>query len=134
MTKPAESSSSINVLIVDDVYATRRILKRLLKKLGYSKLDEAPSGGEAIEKIKNGKYELVVCDFNLGDMDAVQILREVKSDDKLKTIPFVMISSDPSMEQIHESRELGICHYLLKPFDSVRLQEKIEIAFQEQAS
>ena len=119
------------VLIVDDVRAPRRVLKRLLQNLGISAVDEAETGTLAIEKIKQEQFSIIFCDFHLGEMNGVEILRMLREDPKTSNTPFIMITSDVSKEEFEEAKKADVSAYMLKPFTMEHLQENIRLALKK---
>ena len=117
------------ILVVDDFATMRRIVKTCLKQLGFSNLSEAPDGQVALEKLQNGEFELIVSDWNMPNMMGIDLLKAVRSDEKLKTIPFLMVTAEAQKENILEAAKAGVSNYIIKPFDSETLKTKLEAIF-----
>ncbi len=119
-------NTKIRVLVVDDFPTMRRIIKNLLKQLGYENVDEAENGEDALKKLKNGDYKFVVSDWNMPVMEGIELLRHVRSDPQLKDIPFLMVTAEAEKEKVIEAIKLGVDNYIVKPFTGEILKEKIE--------
>ena len=112
-------------LIVDDVRAPRRVLRKLLGELGINKVDEASSGKEALDLLKEKQFSLILCDFHLNDTTALEVLRSVRMDERHQEIPFLIITSDVLKEELIQAREAGVSGYLLKPFSLDALADNL---------
>ena len=128
-----EIPKDIPVLIVDDLGATRRVLKRMLETLEFSQVEEVAEGGEAIALIKSKDYGLVICDYHLEDMKGLQVLEELKNSSGKRKVPFVMITADVNRDELKEAAKLGLTSCLYKPFNEAQLMEEIRIAFEKAA-
>jgi two-component system, chemotaxis family, chemotaxis protein CheY len=117
--------TKIKVLIVDDVTSARKILSRLLKRLGFNDIIEADSGEVALNLTKENSLGLIISDLHLKDMTGIDFLAQLKSDQTNK-IPFLMITSDMSREEFEKARLAGVSEYLLKPFSSESLSAKLK--------
>lgn len=117
---------SINVLIVDDYATMRRIIRNLLKQIGFHNLDEAPDGGEALNKLRLGRFGLVISDWNMEPMTGLQLLQQVRADAKLKALPFIMVTAESKAENIVAAKQAGVSNYIVKPFNAETLNGKIE--------
>jgi two-component system chemotaxis response regulator CheY len=117
----------MNVLIVDDYKTMLRIIGNLLKQLGFKNVDEAESGGAALEKLRGGEktYGLVISDWNMEPMSGYQLLKEVRSDEKLKTTPFIMVTAESKTENVVAAKEAGVNNYIVKPFNAPTLKTKL---------
>ena len=116
---------NMNVLIVDDYKTMLRIIKNLLKQLGFNNVDEATDGSMAYEKINNKQYGMIISDWNMEPMTGIQLLREVRADEKLKHIPFVMITAESKSENVIAAKEAGVSNYIVKPFNAETLKGKL---------
>ena len=125
--------TSIPVLVVDDYKTMIRIIRNLLKQLGFNDVDEAKDGAEALEQMKKRKYGLVISDWNMEPMTGHEFLREVRADDHLSRTPFIVVTAGAKSETGAETetvaRTAGASNYLLKPFNAVTLRSKIEALF-----
>ena len=121
--------TSIRVLVVDDMSTMRRIVKNVLKQIGFSDIIEAENGQDALKKIKTDDIGLIVSDWNMPVMKGIELLREVRSDVELKHIPFLMVNAEAQKESIVEAVQAGVSNYVVKPFTAEALQEKLEEIF-----
>lgn len=113
------------VLVVDDYQTMVRIIKNLLKQLGFENVDEAADGREALGKIKTKKYGLVISDWNMEPMTGYELLREVRSDEALKATPFIMVTAESKTENVIAAKKAGVNNYIVKPFNAQTLKMKI---------
>ncbi len=114
------------VLIVDDYKTMLRIVGNLLKQLGFSNIDEATDGGSALQKLRTKKFGLVISDWNMEPMTGLQLLKEVRTDTKLKETPFIMVTAESKTENVVAAKEAGVNNYIVKPFNADTLKTKIE--------
>ena len=117
--------ANAKILVVDDIPSARRVLVRLLAKLGFANCTEAANGKEALSKIESDTFELVICDVNLGDLRGPEVLRQLRANPQTSKLPFVLITSDPSKEDVIAAAEAGKADFLLKPFSKDSLHDKI---------
>ncbi|HEX9466630.1 MAG TPA: response regulator [Alphaproteobacteria bacterium] len=115
----------MNVLIVDDYKTMLRIVGNLLKQLGFSSIDEATDGATALEKLRQKNYGLVISDWNMEPMTGLQLLKEVRSDIKLKNVPFIMVTAESKTENVVAAKQAGVNNYIVKPFNAATLKMKI---------
>jgi len=116
----------IKVLVVDDFPTMRRIVKNLLKQLGFEDIDEAEDGSQALGKLKAGGYGLVVSDWNMPVMEGIDLLKHVRSDETLKAIPFLMVTAEAEKDKVITAIKAGVDNYVVKPFTAEILKEKLE--------
>jgi two-component system chemotaxis response regulator CheY len=116
---------SMNVLIVDDYKTMLRIIRNLLRQLGIENVDEATDGGTALAKLHESDYGLVISDLNMQPMTGLQLLKEVRADQKLKQIPFIMVTAESKTENVVAAKEAGVTNYIVKPFNSATLKQKL---------
>jgi two-component system chemotaxis response regulator CheY len=121
--------TSLKVLVVDDMSTMRRILKNVLKQIGFSDLTEAENGQDALTKLKAGEFGLVVSDWNMPVMQGIELLRAVRADPELKHLPFLMVTAEAQKENIIEAVQAGVSNYVVKPFTAEALQGKLEKIF-----
>ncbi|MDX1346943.1 MAG: chemotaxis response regulator CheY [Thiomicrorhabdus chilensis] len=119
----------MNILVVDDFSTMRRIVKNLLKELGFSKFDEADDGSTAWPMVQSGKYDFIVSDWNMPQMTGIDLLRHVRADENLKDTPFLLITAEAKRSQILEAAQAGVDGYIVKPFTAATLNEKIQKIF-----
>jgi two-component system chemotaxis response regulator CheY len=115
----------MNILIVDDYKTMLRIIRNLLKQLGFNNVDEATDGSMALQKLRDKEYGLVISDWNMEPMTGIQLLREVRADAKLKTLPFIMITAESKTENVIAAKEAGVNNYIVKPFNAATLKIKL---------
>ena len=116
---------NMNVLIVDDYQTMVRILRNLLRQLNFKNIDEASDGSEALKKLRSKNFGLVISDWNMEPMTGIQLLREVRADEKLKHIPFIMITAESKSENVIAAKEAGVSNYIVKPFNAETLKGKL---------
>lgn len=117
--------SKIKFLVVDDFSTMRRIVRNLLKELGYTNADEAEDGAVALQKLKAGDYDFVVSDWNMPNMDGLQLLQAVRADANLRHLPVLMITAEAKKENIIAAAQSGASGYIVKPFTAATLNEKL---------
>jgi len=122
---------SMPVLVVDDYKTMIRIIRNLLKQLGFSDVDEAADGTEAFAKMKERKYGLVISDWNMEPMTGYQLLKEVRADDNLNPTPFILITAESKTENVIAAKKAGVNNYIVKPFNAATLKSKIEAVLGE---
>lgn len=120
---------SIKVLVVDDMSTMRRIVKNVLRQIGFSDIVEAENGQDALTKLKGGGFGLVVSDWNMPVMQGIELLRAVRGDAELKTLPFLMVTAEAQKENLIEAVQAGVSNYVVKPFTAEVLQGKLEKIF-----
>jgi two-component system chemotaxis response regulator CheY len=113
------------VLVVDDYQTMVRIIRNLLKQLGFENVDEAADGREALAKMKQTKYGLVISDWNMEPMTGYELLREVRADEILKPTPFIMVTAESKTENVIAAKKAGVNNYIVKPFNAQTLKAKI---------
>ncbi len=113
------------ILIVDDYKTMLRIIRNLLKQLDFNNVDEASDGAEALKLLREKDFELVISDWNMEPMTGLQLLREVRSDIKLKGLPFIMITAESKTENVVAAKEAGVSNYIVKPFNAETLKQKL---------
>ena len=118
----------MKVLVVDDYSTMRRIIKNQLTKLGYTDIDEAATGEDALTKLREAHYGLVISDWNMEPMTGYDLLRKVRADEKLKATPFIMITAESKADHAIAAKEAGVDNYILKPFNATVLESKIGAA------
>lgn len=121
--------TSIKVLVVDDMSTMRRIVKNVLRQIGFSDIVEAENGQDALTKLKAGGFGLVVSDWNMPIMQGIDLLRAVRADANLKTLPFLMVTAEAQKENLIEAVQAGVSNYVVKPFTAEVLQGKLEKIF-----
>ena len=116
---------NMQILIVDDYKTMLRIIRNLLKQLGFNNVDEAIDGSSALTKLRDKDFGLVISDWNMEPMSGLQLLKEVRADVKLKEIPFIMITAESKSENVIAAKEAGVSNYIVKPFNAATLKGKL---------
>ncbi|MGZ8365257.1 MAG: chemotaxis response regulator CheY [Nitrospira sp.] len=120
---------SMKVLVVDDMVTMRRIVKNILKQLGFGNVDEAENGQEALQKLRADTFGFVVSDWNMPVMTGIDMLRAIRGDEKLKAIPVLMVTAEAQQSNLIEAVQAGVSNYIVKPFTAETMQEKITKIF-----
>ena len=118
-------ANELRFLVVDDFSTMRRIVRNLLKESGYAECDEAEDGVAALNKLRNSKFDFVVTDINMPNMNGFQLLAEIKKDEKLKHIPVLMVTAEARKEDIVAAAQQGAAGYIVKPFTKATLEDKV---------
>lgn len=117
--------TSMQVLVVDDYKTMIRIIRNLLKQLGFNNVDDAADGSSALEMMRSRKYGLVISDWNMEPMTGYELLKEVRSDEKLKATPFIMVTAESKTENVIAAKKAGVNNYIVKPFNAATLKGKL---------
>ncbi|WP_218310801.1 chemotaxis response regulator CheY [Alteromonas antoniana] len=121
---------NMKILVVDDFSTMRRIIKNLLKDLGFSNIQEADDGNTALPMLQQGDFDFVVTDWNMPGMQGIDLLRAIRADDKLKHLPVLMVTAEAKKEQIVAAAQAGVNGYVVKPFTAATLKEKLDKIFE----
>ncbi len=116
----------MKILVVDDFPTMRRIVRNLLKELGYLNVDEADDGSTALTKLRNEKFDFIISDWNMPKMTGLDLLKAVREDSNLKDIPFLMVTAEAQKENVVLAVQAGVNNYVVKPFTAVTLKEKMD--------
>jgi two-component system chemotaxis response regulator CheY len=116
---------NMNILVVDDYKTMLRIVRNLLKQLGFNNVDEATDGSVALQKLRDKKYGLVISDWNMEPMSGLQLLKEVRADSRLSNVPFIMVTAESKSENVVAAKEAGVTNYIIKPFNAETLKQKL---------
>ena len=127
-------STEMKFLIVDDFSTMRRIVRGLLKEIGYQNAEEAEDGVEALSMLKKAKYDFVVSDINMPNMTGFQLLNAIKADPTLKHLPVLMVTAEARKEDIVLAAQSGAAGYIVKPFTKATLEEKVQKIMQKLAA
>jgi two-component system chemotaxis response regulator CheY len=119
------------ILVVDDYKTMIRIIRNLLKQLGFEHVDEAADGSEALRKMREKKYGLVISDWNMEPMTGYELLKEVRADIQLSKTPFIMVTAESKTENVVAAKKAGVNNYIVKPFNAQTLKSKIDAVFGE---
>ena len=120
---------NMKVLIVDDFATMRRILRNILKQIGFTDINEADDGSTALKELKKEKYDLILSDWNMPEMPGIDLLNAIRADDELKGIPFVMITAEAQKDNIVGAVKAGVNSYIVKPFTAETISEKLKKVF-----
>jgi len=120
----------MKILIVDDFSTMRRIIKNLLRDLGYTNTHEADDGNTALPLLKGGGFDFLVTDWNMPGMTGIDLLKEIRADEKLASLPTLMVTAEAKRDQIIEAAQAGVNGYVVKPFTAQVLKEKIDKIFE----
>ncbi|MCK0207892.1 response regulator [Starkeya koreensis] len=121
---------SMPVLVVDDYKTMVRIIRNLLKQIGFEDVDEAADGAEALSKLKERSYGLVISDWNMEPMTGYELLKQVRDDAALNALPFIMVTAEAKSENVIAAKKAGVNNYIVKPFNAQTLKSKIETVFE----
>ncbi len=119
------------ILIVDDYKTMLRIIRNLLKQLGFNNVDEATDGSAALQKMRDRSYGLVISDWNMEPMSGLQLLQEVRADAQLQEVPFIMVTAESKSENVVAAKQAGVTNYIVKPFNAATLKTKLTTAIGE---
>lgn len=126
------ADKNMRILVVDDFSTMRRIIKNLLKELGFTNVDEADDGTTALSKLKGGGFQFVVTDWNMPNMSGIELLRAIRADEELKHIPVLMVTAEAQKDNIVEAVKAGVSNYIVKPFTATALKERIDIILEKE--
>ena len=124
---------NLNFLVVDDYSTMRRIVKNLLNELGYPNVTEADDGTTALPLLKSGNFDFLITDWNMPGMPGLELLKQVRADERLAKLPVLMLTAEAKREQIVEAAQAGVNGYVIKPFTAATLKEKIDRILSAQA-
>lgn len=124
------AEANTRFLVVDDFSTMRRIVRNLLKELGYSNIDEAEDGVVALQKLGSGDFDFVISDWNMPNMDGLALLQSIRADAALKKLPVLMVTAEAKKENIIAAAQAGASGYVVKPFTAATLDEKLKKIFQ----
>ncbi|MCK2127723.1 chemotaxis response regulator CheY [Thauera aromatica] len=125
------ADKNMRILVVDDFPTMRRIVRSLLKELGYNNVDEAEDGQDALTKLRAGGFQFVVSDWNMPNLDGLEMLRQIRADDALKALPVLMVTAEARKENIIAAAQAGANGYVVKPFTAATLEEKLNKIFEK---
>lgn len=120
----------MKILVVDDFSTMRRIIKNLLRDLGFTNVDEADDGNTALPMLQTGKYDFLITDWNMPGMTGIDLLKAVRAEGSLKSLPVLMVTAEAKRDQIVSAAQAGVNGYVVKPFTAAVLKEKIEKIFE----
>jgi two-component system, chemotaxis family, chemotaxis protein CheY len=117
--------TTMSVLIVDDYKTMLRIIRNLLKQIGFENVDDAADGAEALERLREKEYGLVISDWNMEPMTGFELLKEVRADDKMRKTPFIMVTAESKTDNVVAAKQAGVDNYIVKPFNAETLKSKL---------
>jgi two-component system chemotaxis response regulator CheY len=123
-------NKNMRILVVDDFSTMRRIIKNLLSDLGYSNISEADDGSTALVALNQGNFDFVITDWNMPGTTGIELLKAIRADARLKTLPVLMVTAEAKREQIIEAAQAGVNGYVIKPFTAQTLEEKLGKIFE----
>ncbi|MBE7414833.1 MAG: chemotaxis protein CheY [Deltaproteobacteria bacterium] len=122
---------NMKILVVDDFSTMRRIIKNILREIGYNNVEEADDGTTALEKLRAAKFDFVVTDWNMPNMPGIELLKAIRSDGALKDTPVLMVTAEAAKENIVCAVQAGVNNYIVKPFTAAALKERIDLILQK---
>ncbi len=117
---------NMKILVVDDFSTMRKIVRNVLKQLGYSNIEEAEDGAQAYSKLKEGSFQFVVSDWNMPNLDGLEMLKKIRSDPDLKDLPVLMVTAEAEKDKVIAAIKAGVNNYIVKPFTAETLKQKME--------
>jgi two-component system, chemotaxis family, chemotaxis protein CheY len=120
---------SMPILVVDDYNTMVRIIRNLLRQLGFQDVDAAPDGSAALIKMRDRKYGLIISDWNMEPMTGYELLKQMRADPQLNTTPFIMVTAESKTENVIAAKQAGVNNYIVKPFNADTLKHKIDAVF-----
>ena len=124
---------SMPILVVDDYNTMIRIIRNLLKQIGFENVDDASDGSAALAKMQGKKYGLVISDWNMEGMTGYDLLQQVRAHPELATTPFIMVTAESKTENVIAAKKAGVSNYIVKPFNAQTLKSKIDSVFPDVA-
>lgn len=118
---------NMKILVVDDFSTMRRIIRNILREIGYNNVDEADDGSTAMEKLKADTFDFVVTDWNMPKMSGIDLLKAIRGDEKLKHVPVLMVTAEAAKENVVTAVQAGVNNYIVKPFTAAALKERIDL-------
>lgn len=129
MTALNQLDRRMPILIVDDFSTMRQIVKKSLKQLGFENVTEATDGAEALKKLQSEEFKFIISDWNMPNMMGIELLKAIRGDEKLKNLPFLMVTAEAQKDNIIEAAKAGVSQYIIKPFTVDSLEQKITAIF-----
>lgn len=118
---------NMKILVVDDFSTMRRIIRNILREIGYNNVDEADDGSTAMEKLKADTFDFVVTDWNMPNMTGIDLLKAIRQDERLKHVPVLMVTAEAAEENVVTAVQAGVNNYIVKPFTATALKERIDL-------
>jgi two-component system chemotaxis response regulator CheY len=123
---------SMPILVVDDYNTMVRIIRNLLRQVGFTNVDDASDGISALRRLREKQYDLVVSDWNMEPMTGYELLKEMRADPALASVPFIMVTAESKTENVIAAKKAGVSNYIVKPFNAATLKSKIDAVFADQ--
>ena len=120
---------NIKILVVDDAPMIRRILKNILKEMGFNNIEEAEDGQVALQKLRSQKFDFVITDWNMPNLTGIELVQEIRNDPSLKHLPILMVTAEAKKENVILALKTGVNNYISKPFTPDKIKTKIEAIF-----
>jgi two-component system chemotaxis response regulator CheY len=120
---------NMKIIIADDFPEVTRVIRNILKKIGFTNIREADGGKAVLRALKKEKYDLILCDWNMPDIPGIDVLKKIRSDDELKDIPFIMVTAETEKEKILAAIKAGVSNYIVKPFNAETINETLKKVF-----
>ena len=134
MNDTDKDSKDIRILVVDDFSGMRNILRHTLNLIGYDNVMEARNAQDALQKLSQESCQLIISDWTMPNMSGLEFLQALQADDRLRKVPFLMITAKAERDSVIAAAEAGVAHYMIKPFSAEALQKKIEAIFQKRGA
>lgn len=125
------ADKNMSILVVDDFPTMRRIVRSLLKELGFNNVEEAEDGLDGLNKLRSGNFQFVVSDWNMPNLDGLDMLKQIRADSALKDLPVLMVTAEAKKENIIAAAQAGASGYVVKPFTAATLEEKLNKIFEK---
>ncbi|GHA06229.1 chemotaxis response regulator CheY [Oceanisphaera arctica] len=125
------ADKKMSILVVDDFPTMRRILRSLLKELGFNNIEEAEDGSSALLKLNSGDFDFVISDWNMPNMDGLEMLKQIRADERLKQLPVLLVTAEARKENIIAAAQAGASGYVVKPFSAATLEAKLNKIFEK---
>jgi two-component system chemotaxis response regulator CheY len=132
--EPMPADPSMPILVADDYNTMVRIIRNLLRQVGFTNVDDACDGTTALKRLREKNYSLVISDWNMEPMTGYELLKEMRADPKLAHVPFIMITAESKTENVIAAKKAGVSNYIVKPFNAATLKSKIDAVFQNRPS
>ncbi|MDR2337991.1 MAG: chemotaxis response regulator CheY [Deltaproteobacteria bacterium] len=120
---------TMKILIVDDFSTMRKIVRNILQQMGFTNLEEAEDGKIALKRLQDGDIEFIISDWNMPNMMGIDLLKSVRADEKLKNLPFLMVTAESQKENVLQAVQAGVSNYIVKPFTAEIMEEKMKLIF-----
>jgi two-component system chemotaxis response regulator CheY len=120
---------TMKILVVDDFSTMRKIVRNILQQMGFTNIEEAEDGKIALKRLQDGDIEFIISDWNMPNMMGIDLLKSVRADEKLKSVPFLMVTAESQKENVLQAVQAGVSNYIVKPFTAEIMEEKMKLIF-----